>query len=417
MKDFKAVGISYHNTPLEIRELASLNESESNDFLIRLRETFDLSEAMVVSTCNRTEVYYLARKDLGKEVITLLATQKSISKNSLLKYCKRYGEFDSVHHLFDVSLGLDSQILGDIQISNQIKKAYQASADLGMAGPFLHRLLHTIFYANKRAVQETRLQDGNASLASVSVDLAKRFIENVSNPRIAIVGLGEIGQNVLENLHGVEASITLLNRTKSKAEKLAVEPNIIVSNYEHLESVINESDIVISSVSSGSEIISKKNLTSNSFQHKLFIDLALPRSISSDLEEISGTTVYNIDQLSEKTKAAKAIREASIPDAKKIIEDSVASFSEWTEEMEVSPTIQKLKSTLDEIRKQELSRHIGKVSDEEMELLEAVTKNMIQKVIKLPVLELKAACKRGESENLVGVLNDLFNLESNEVKS
>ena len=417
MIDFKAVGISYHNTPLSIRELVSLNEAESRDFLIRLRETFELREALVVSTCNRTEVYYSSGKDLSSEIVSLLATQKCAVNDSLIGYYKNYQEIESIHHLFDVSLGLDSQVLGDIQISNQIKRAYQASADLGMAGPFLHRLLHTVFYANKRVVQETRLQDGNASLASVSVDLTKRFIENVSSPRIAIVGLGEIGQNVLENLGDVEASITLLNRTKSRAEKLAHGPNIKVVDYDQLELVINESDVVISSVSSGGEIISKKNFEGKSFQHKLFIDLAVPRSISSDVNEISGTTVYNIDQLSEKTEAAKVIREASIPDAKKIIEDSVSSFNEWREEIGVSPTIQKLKKTLDEIRKQELARHVGKVSEEEMELLEVVTKSMIQKVIKLPVLHLKAACKRGESENLVGVLNDLFNLEPNEVKS
>ena len=414
--DFKAVGISYRNAPLELREKVTLTESESREFLFRLRETFDLSESLVVSTCNRTEIYYSSNKDLSGEIIALLGTHKSIKGELLAKHFKSFQSSESIQHLFEVSLGLDSQVLGDIQISNQIKRSYQASADLEMAGPFLHRLMHTIFYANKRVVQETRLQDGNASLASVSVDLIKRFIENVSNPKIALVGLGEIGENVLENLGEIEASICLLNRTKSKAQKLAVAANVTVEDYNLKGSVINECDVIVSAVSGESEVLKKESFGDRAFQHKLVIDLSVPRSIPENVGQIDGLTLYNVDDLSEKTEKARKIRIASVPDVQQIIEDSVAGFDEWREEIGVSPTIQKLKKTLDEIRKQELARHTGKVTEEEMALLEVVTKSMIQKVIKLPVLQLKAACKRGELENLVGVLNDLFNLEPDEVK-
>lgn len=416
MVDFKAVGISYRNAPLDLREKVTLSESESRDFLFRLRETFDLNESLVVSTCNRTEIYYSSNKDLSSEIISLLGTHKSIKVELLAKHFKSFQSSESIQHLFEVSLGLDSQVLGDIQISNQIKRSYQASADLEMAGPFLHRLMHTVFYANKRVVQETRLQDGNASLASVSVDLIKRFVENVANPKIALIGLGEIGENVLENLGEVEASICLLNRTKSKAQKLATASNVTVEDYQMKDSVIGGCDVVVSAVSGENEVLNLKSFGDRSFQHKLVIDLSVPRSIPEDVGKIAGLTLYNVDDLSEKTEKARKIRTASVPDVHQIIEDSVDGFDEWREEIGVSPTIQKLKKTLDEIRKQELARHSGKVSEEEMALLEVVTKSMIQKVIKLPVLQLKAACKRGESENLVGVLNDLFNLESDEVK-
>ncbi len=415
MMDFKAVGISYHNAPLEVREKVTLSEGEVREFLFRLRDTFDLSESLIISTCNRTEVYYSSNKDLSKEVITLLGTYKAIKPETLLKYFKSYALGETIEHLFEVSLGLDSQVLGDIQISNQVKRAYQASADLEMAGPFLHRLMHTIFYANKRVVQETRLQDGNASVASVSVDLIKRFIENVSNPKIALIGLGEIGQNVLENLRDVEASICLLNRTKSRAESFASASNVEVEDYHNRASVVQNCDVIISAVA-GVNVLNHENLGSRAYQHKLVIDLSVPRSIEESVGNISGLTLYNVDELSKKTEKARKVRSASVPEAREIIKEAVSSFEQWKEEMGVSPTIQKLKNTLDEIRKQELARHVGKVSDEEMALLEVVTKNMIQKVIKLPVLQLKAACKRGESENLVGVLNDLFNLEPDEVK-
>ncbi len=414
MIDFKAVGISYHNAPLDIREKVTLSESEGRDFLLRLRDTFDISEALVVSTCNRTEIYYSSNQELSSEIASLLSAHKSINPDVLSKHFRSYTTSETIEHLFEVSLGLDSQVLGDIQISNQVKRAYQASADMEMAGPFLHRLMHTIFYANKRVVQETRLQDGNASVASVSVDLIKRFIENVSNPKMAIIGLGEIGQNVLENLGEIEASICLLNRTRSRAEKFATS-GIEVMDYDDRESVVQNCDVIVSAVSSQADILSLESFGNRTFQHKLVIDLSVPRSIPQAVAEISGLSLYNIDELSEKTEKAKKIRTASIPDVRKIISEAVEGFNEWKEEMGVSPTIQKLKNTLDDIRKQELARHVGKVSEEEMALLEVVTKNMIQKVIKLPVLQLKAACKRGESDNIVGVLNDLFNLEPDEV--
>lgn len=416
MVDFKAVGISYRNAPLDIREMVTLSESEGREFLFRLRETFELNEALVVSTCNRTEIYYSSLKDLSTEIVSLLAIHKSIKGNILSKYFKSFSAQETIQHLFEVSLGLDSQVLGDIQISNQIKRAYQASADLEMAGPFLHRLMHTIFYANKRVVQETRLQDGNASVASVSVDLIKRFIENVVDPKIAVIGLGEIGQNVLENLKDVEASVCLINRTKSKAEKFATSDNVEVGDFENREEIIQGCDVIVSAVSGEPEVLGNGSFGKREFQHKLVLDLAVPRSISEKVNDIQGLTLYNVDELSQKTEKARKVRSASIPDAQQIISDSMKGFDEWREEIGVSPTIQKLKKTLDEIRKQELARHAGKISDGEMELLEVVTKNMIQKVIKLPVLQLKAACKRGESDNLVGVLNDLFNLEADEIK-
>ena len=416
MVDFKAVGISYHDTPLEIRELVAFSENEIKDFLLKIRDTFGLNEALVVSTCNRTEVYYSASTDKTDKIVSLIASYKCISSDSFSEYIKDYSSSSAIEHLFDVSLGLDSKVLGDIQISNQIKRAYQVSADLDMAGPFLHRLLHTIFYANKRVVMETQLQDGNASVASVAVDFVKRFIDKIEGPKIAIIGLGEIGQNVLDNLREVEASIHLVNRTRSKAEKLAVLPNHIIEDYENKISVIHNCDVVICSVSEGSTIITKKDLESNDVLHKLLIDLSVPRSITEDIEDVPGVSLYNIDQLSEKTEKAKGVRKKAIPEAKEIISEAIDGFNDWKEEMEVSPTIQKLKNTLEDIRKQELARHTNKVTPQEMDLLEVVTKSMIQKVIKLPVLQLKAACRRGESETLVGVLNDLFNLEKDEVK-
>lgn len=414
MQGFKALGLSYKNAPIEVREKVAFNEVEASHFLTLLKETFSVEEALLISTCNRTELYYTSSDIAENEIVSLIASFKTLSSDQLSDYFKSYDSLSASKHLFNVSLGLESQILGDIQISNQVKRAYQQSADLNLAGPHLHRLMHTIFYANKRVVQETRLQDGTASVASVAVDLIKGFVGNIRNPRIALIGLGEIGQNVLENLNDEEAAITLVNRTKSKADKLADGKNIAVCDLSDLDLVVAENDVIISAVTTSLPLLSASNFNSE-LVHKLLIDLSVPRSMNADLESVPGLSLYNVDQLTERTLKARKLREQAIPDASKIVEEELSSFKNWESELGVSPTIQRLKNALDLIRKEELARH-KKLSDKEIELLEVVTKSMIQKVIKLPVLQLKAACKRGEAETLVGVLNDLFNLESADVE-
>jgi glutamyl-tRNA reductase len=414
MEGFKAIGLSYKNAPIEVREKVAFSEADAGHFLMKLKEVFSIEEAMLVSTCNRTELYYSSDSELETEIVALIGAFKSFTSARLKECFISYGGVEASRHLFKVALGLESQVLGDIQISNQMKRAYQQSADLNLAGPHLHRLMHTIFYANKRVVQETRLQDGTASVASVAVDLISGFINNIENPRIALIGLGEIGQNVLENLSSNDASITLVNRTKSKAIKLAEGQDILVKDFADLDEVVTDNDVIISAVSTSTPILSAANFRADSI-HKLLIDLSVPRSMDINLEKVPGISLYNVDQLTEKTLKARKIREKAIPEVERIVEEELTNFMSWKSEMEVSPTIQRLKSALDQIRKEELARH-KKLSEEEVELLEVVTKSMIQKVIKLPVLQLKAACKRGEAETLVGVLNDLFNLESAKVE-
>ncbi len=410
MEHFKSIGISFKNTPLEIREAVSLNEDSTKSLMRRLSEVLGIDELLVLSTCNRTEVYYASREDLNDQILALLGAFKGLETKSIKHYFVAYQDEHAINHLFEVALGLDSRVLGDIQISNQVKKAYQWSADEGMAGPFIHRLMHTIFFSNKRVVQETEFRDGTASIASVAVDLTRHFTKNFTQPKIALIGLGEIGEDVAGNLKDFEGEITLVNRTEEKAIEIAEELGFLSRPYSELAAVVASSDVIISAVNSPEPIITSK-IFGNAPNHKMIIDLSVPRSVSPEVDGVNGVLLYNIDQLDERTKEALSKRQGAVGRVRFIINESLSEFKEWSQEMEVSPTIQKLKNALEEIRLQELARYVGKVDDKHSKLLDKATKNMIQKVIKLPVLQLKAACKRGEAETLVGVLNDLFNLE------
>jgi len=414
---FKAITISHKKASLQLRGQIALNEEESKAMMLKIREAFEVSEVLVLSTCNRTEVYYVSENNLEEEIIRLIASQKVLSSNEILPYFEIIDENnEAVRYLFEVSMGLHSQVIGDLQIPNQVKHAYQWAADVQMAGPFLHRLLHTIFFTNKKIVQETSFRDGAASTSYATIEVMETFLPLLSNPKVLVVGLGEIGEDVCRTLadKGYK-NITITNRTIEKAQKLANELGFEVADYQFVNQNILEADIVISSVRCESPIITKETLKDKTLAVKYLIDLSVPNSIATDIEEVTGVVAYDLDTIQRRANEALKRRMEAIPQVLSIISDAIGEFDNWSQEMIVSPTIQKLKGALEQIRKEEMARFMKDLSAEEVEKMDKITSSMMQKIIKLPVIQLKAACKRGEAETLIDVLNDLFNLEKQTV--
>ncbi|QRR01086.1 glutamyl-tRNA reductase [Dyadobacter sandarakinus] len=409
---FKSISLSHRNAPLAIREQLALNESEAKRIMLRLKDFFDVTDVLAVSTCNRTEIYYSSPADFNLDIIKLLLIEKGVSDTeTFIGYFEQFADGDeAVRHLFQVATGLKSQVVGDMQIPNQIKHAYQWSADLNMAGPFLHRLLHTIFFANKRVAQETFFRDGAASVSYAAVELLEGLMPN---PKVLVVGVGEIGSDVCRNLATrAGADITLVNRTRSRADELASELGLRVADFADIEVEISRADIIVSSIVRDEAFFTKEMMVRlRGMSFKYFIDLSVPRSVSPEVEEVPGVMLYTIDSIRSKADQALHRRLESVPRVKEIIDEAVVEFNDWSREMIVSPTIQKLKGALEQIRKEELTRFTKTLTETELEKVERITSSMMQKILKLPVLQLKAACKRGEAETLIDVLNDLFNLE------
>ncbi len=414
-ESLKVVGLSHDSSPISIRESVAFSENESRNFLDRMREILGVEEALILSTCNRTEIYYTSDLDLSNAILNLLKTEKKIVDDGIDSYFWNKEKLPALRHLFRVALGLEAKVLGDIQISNQVKKAYQCSADQHLSGPFFHRLMHTIFYANKRVVQETVFRDGAASVSYACVGLVQQFIQNFSDPKILVLGLGEIGRDVADNMEEMNASITLSNRNALTTQTLAKQYGYEVLPFEELLKNIAKFDVIISSVQVPKPIIMKDHIHEQLLSQKLFVDLAVPRSMDSELDTIDGIILYNVDQIEEQTSGIIERRRVAITEVELILDETIGELKNWSLEMEVSPTIKKLKKALEEIRKEEIARYVGKITEVEQDLIDKVTKRIVQKVIKLPVLQLKAACKRGEAETLVELLNDLFNLEKDEL--
>lgn len=409
---FRAISLSYKKAPVEIREIISIDELTIKILLGEISEILNISETLILSTCNRTEVYYSAEQSLDEDIIKLIATKKGIlNSDAYFTYFNSFEGKEAVNHLFRVSLGLEAQLVGDLQISNQVKRAYQWSADANLAGPFLHRLMHTIFFSSKRVVQETSFRDGAASVSYAASELIQNLATNILNPKVLILGIGEIGADVARHLSESELSVAICNRTIEKAEALAIECNQTVIPFTQLKEAVKEYDLIISSVAHSSPIITKDLFDSGLTSFKFFIDLSVPRSIAPEVGELNGVSLFNVDEITEKASTAVEKRKASIPLVETIIEEAIIDFDGWSKEMEVSPTIHKLKNALEQIRQDELTRHIKNASPEVQEFAERFSKSITQKIIKLPVLQLKAACKRGDADSLIDVLNELFDLE------
>ncbi|TPG58439.1 glutamyl-tRNA reductase [Hymenobacter nivis] len=412
---FRALSLSYHKAPLAVRELLALDETACSQLLQALHHDLDLNNLLVLSTCNRTEVYYSAAANQELAIVEAIGRVAGVADVRDYRAC--FTAFDAAgaaaQHLFEVALGLDAQVVGDPQIGNQVKRAYQRSAAADVAGPYLHRLLHAVFAAHKRVHQETAFRDGAASTSSATLELVAELTAALDRPRVLLVGLGEMGADVARHFAKSKrfAEVTLCNRTPALAKALAAECGLPVLDFNDLAQGLRAADVVISAVAAPTPVFTQALVAGlHNLHHQFFIDLAVPRSVAAAVEAVPGILVYNIDDIQRKAAAALAGRVAAIPQVRAIIADSLADLRDRSREMQLSPTIQKLKSILEQLRQQEISR-LPPLSPAEARRVDEVTKALTQKFLKLPVLQLKAACQRGEADQLAAALTELFALE------
>ncbi len=411
---FNVVSLSHHRATVEIRELIYLSEENCHALLVKFREQLGIQEALIFSTCNRTEVYYISERDLAHEIIKILCIEKGIKNaRSYFPYFELIREEKAaLTYLFEVSMGIHSHVLGDLQIANQVKQAYIWSNDANMAGAYIHRLMHTIFHTNKRVQQETPYRDGAASVSYATSELAAELCMHLQQPKVLVIGLGEMGRDVALNLDAdTFGEIHLMNRTHSKAESLALQIGAKAVQLKELAQRIETYDLIISAVSVKKPILTIELLDTQSLKSQFVIDLCMPRSVAQEVEELAHILLFNIDEIQSRTAKVLARRKEAIPEVLAIIQQELLNFLEWRTQLSISPTIHRIKEALEQIRKEELARYLKHATKNESILVENVTRSMVNKIVKMPVLQLKEACKRGEEDSLIDAINDIFNLK------
>lgn len=412
---FRLISLSHQNCPVQVREQFAFDASSSAALLNNLRDIFGIQEALLLSTCNRTELYYCHSEEPAR-ILSYLARTKGVEEKIQQWFRCIENSEEAVLHLLRVGAGLESRVLGDFQIINQVKTAYQLSADLDLAGPFLHRLLHSLFFLNKRIVQETSFRSGSASVAYACKELVEDLIQNHS-AQIAIIGLGETGRGIALNLleNGFQ-NIILCNRSPEKAQDLLSE-SVRFIPFENWQDCLREARLVISAISGQHLRIIPEHIHPDAGSgFRYFIDLGVPRSVDPALEENPGIILYNIDQIQQRVDEALSLRRSAIPAVEAILEKGHAEFLEWTREMQVSPLIQQMKQALEGIRQEEMAKFLKKADPAQMAWAEEFSKSMVQRILKNHVVQLKAACRRGDAASVVEGLQSLFQLENEQAQ-
>ncbi|TBW27805.1 glutamyl-tRNA reductase [Gramella sp. KN1008] len=405
-KHFYTIGLSYKKADAEIRGHFSLDEASKNRLLLQAKDE-GIDGILVTSTCNRTEIYGFAQHPF--QLIKLLCEHTHGTVEEFEKVAYVYKNKQAISHIFKVGTGLDSQILGDFEIISQLKTAFIRSKKLGLVNAFLERLVNAVIQASKRIKNETEISSGATSVSFASVQYILNHIANVSEKNILLFGTGKIGRNTCENLvkHTRNNHITLINRTKDKAEKIAGKFNLIVKDYADLQAEIRNSDILIVATGAQNPTISKELIYPK--KELLVLDLSIPKNVSDDVKELDNVKLIHLDHLSQMTDETLERRKQFIPQAKLIIDEVENDFNQWLETRKFAPTIKALKKKLKMMKDAELDFQRKKISDFNDEQAEIVSNRIIQKIMKHFANHLK-----GDSETTdesLELIQKVFHLE------
>ncbi|WP_343487023.1 glutamyl-tRNA reductase [Allomuricauda sp. d1] len=403
---FYAVGLSYKKADAVTRGKFSL-DIPGIDRLLEAAIEQGIDGLMVMSTCNRTELYGFAEHPF--QLIKLLCDHTQGTVEAFQEVAYIYKNQEAIGHIFRVGTGLDSQILGDFEIISQIKQSFYRSKKHGMVNPFLERLCNAVIQASKRIKNETQLSSGATSVAFAAAQYILNYVPQLSEKNLLLFGTGKIGRNTCENLvkHTDNKHITLINRTRNKAEQIAGKFHLVVKDYGDLQEEIRKADVLV--VATGAQLPTISKALIYAKKPLLILDLSVPKNVSDDVAEIPNVKVVHLDQLSQITDEALQRRKQYIPKAEQIIEDVKSDFSKWLETRKFAPVIKALKKKLKRMKEEELDFHSKKLNDFDSDQAEMVSERIIQKITKQFANHLKKTDV--DTEDSLLLIQQVFQLE------
>ena len=405
-KHFYTIGLSYKKADAEIRGHFSLSD-EGKKNLLQQAKVEGIDGLIVTSTCNRTEIYGFAQHPF--QLIKLLCEHTHGTVEEFEKVAYVYKNKEAISHMFRVGTGLDSQILGDFEIISQLKIAFLQSREAGVGNPFLERLINAVIQASKRIKNETQISSGATSVSFASVQYILKNFENPAEKNILLFGTGKIGRNTCENLvkHTKNDHITLINRTKDKAERIAGKFNLTVKDYVDLQAEIREADILIVATGAQNPTITKELIYNK--KDLLILDLSIPKNVADNVMDLPGVTLIHLDHLSQMTDETLERRKQSIPQAKEIIREIEAEFIQWLETRKFAPTIKALKKKLKAMKDAEIDFQRRKISDFNDSQAEIISDRIIQKIMNHFANHLKG--DSNSTDESLELIQKMFQLE------
>jgi glutamyl-tRNA reductase len=417
------VGLSHKTAPIEIRERLTFPAHRQEAALEELVGGDEVAEAVILSTCNRTEVYVVsASAEGGAEAVMGCFTDLcGLPREELGRYVYNADGQAAVRHLFRVVSSLDSMVVGEAQILGQCKDAYDAAFEHGSAGRILNKLFRQSFEVGKRVRTETSIGESAVSISYAAVELAKKVFSTLAGRTILIVGAGKMSELTARHLvsQGV-ASVLVANRTYERAVELAERFEGEPVAYEDLVRHIGAADIVISSTGAEGFVIGKDDVAAavHGRRSPLFlIDIAVPRDIDPDVNELHNVFLYDIDDLSGVVESNMEERMHEARRAEVIIAEEVEAFEAWIESMEVVPTIAEIRAGAEAMRQEEYAKAVKRLSglsEKELATIDALTQAIVGKMLHTPTAELKRAAADKDGYVYVEAARRLYGLDSEE---
>jgi len=415
------IGCSHHQSSVSVREKLSFTPDQVKTFLNKFHSTFPLSEAVLISTCNRTELYAAGKTLEGiptsEQMIDFLASERGLKSGDISSNLFAHRNQEAISHLFRVAASLDSMVIGEAQILSQVKQAYQLAVDTGHQIPLTHQVFQTAMKVAKRVATETDIHTNRISVPSVAVNvLTGKIFERLSNKRILILGAGEMAEETLTYLSAKDGKdIVVINRTRSKAESLAEKFNGQVADWDDLGGQIADADLIVSTTSAKEPVVTTamfKEVTGSGRQQPLLVlDLAIPRDFDSKIGELPNVFLYTLDDLQKQCEKNRQSRESQWPKAEKIIQQETTNFFQDVHRRNSGQTIAQLKRQANTAKDAELERLLNRLnlSPEEEAVIEQSFHRLVNKILHPPLKSINAD-KSGDSGGLLEAMKRLFQL-------
>ncbi len=406
-KTFSVIGLSYRKADASIRGYFSLTK-DAQQAILDDAAAKGIVALTIISTCNRTELYGVV--DHPDQLTYLLCSYTRGDEEAFREVAYTHTGNAAIQHIFRVGTGLDSQILGDFEIIGQLKSGFKQSKNKGLTNPFTERLCNAVIQASKRIKNETQISSGATSVSFAAVQYILARVPYVSEKNILLFGTGKIGRNTCENLikQTKNSHITLINRTKAKAEKIAGKFNLVVKDYATIQSEIAQTDILV--VATGAPLPTINKSLIHTKKSLLILDLSIPKNVAADVGSLPDVTVIHLDQLSQITDATLKRREQYIPQAEQIIAEIKDEFENWLETRKFAPTVQSLKQKLIQLKENELANQSKKTPDYNEADASALSDKLIQKITNQVAHHLREA--NGKTTETIALLEDIFQLDS-----
>ena len=416
------IGMNHETAPVEVRECLAAEPENVKKAISFMRDNDAIKEGFFLSTCNRVETLFTTEcvEEANEGIINFLSELGGIPKENFLSNLYIFEEMDAVNHIFNVASSLDSMIVGEPQILGQIKDAYAIASKERTAGVILNRLMHRAFHVAKRVRTETGISGAAVSISYAAVELAKKIFYNLDGKKVLLIGAGEMAELAARHLmrQGV-SSMAVANRTFERAVQVAELFHATPVSFDEIGTQLTEVDIVIASTASPGYVVTRDQVRTSIKKRRnralFFIDIAVPRDIEPEINDLNNVYLYDIDDLKGVIELNMAQRKEEAVRAQSIVMEEVVKFESWLKTLSVVPTIVSLRDKAESIVQAELKRSasaLAEITSEQKEVVKILARSIVEKIINDPILVLKRNADRPNLDTYLDMTKKLFSLDN-----